>query len=155
MCVCGCVCVDVCVCGCVCVHAQLCMTSRPYKLWPARLLCPWDFPANNTGVGCPFLLQVRMCGGGFIAFQTAGGGTLAGSVPKMAACSLSFTLSPPPPWSPCLLGVLTALALPPLPASPQVVFWPASALSFVLGSCLSIRSQPLSCPLSPPRGNKI
>ena len=22
-----------------------------------RLLCPWDFPGNNTGVGCHFLLQ--------------------------------------------------------------------------------------------------
>ena len=27
--------------------------------WTAarRLLCPWDFPGNNTGVGCHFLLQ--------------------------------------------------------------------------------------------------
>ena len=24
---------------------------------PARLLCPWDFPGKNTGVGCCFLLQ--------------------------------------------------------------------------------------------------
>ena len=24
---------------------------------PARLLCPWNFPGNNTGVGCHFLLQ--------------------------------------------------------------------------------------------------
>ena len=22
-----------------------------------RLLCPWDFPGKNTGVGCHFLLQ--------------------------------------------------------------------------------------------------
>ena len=22
------------------------------------LLCPWDFPGKNTGVGCHFLLQV-------------------------------------------------------------------------------------------------
>ena len=29
----------------------------PYGLQPARLLCPWDFPGKNTGVGCPFLLQ--------------------------------------------------------------------------------------------------
>ena len=26
-------------------------------LWPARLLCPWDFPSKNTGVGCHSLLQ--------------------------------------------------------------------------------------------------
>ena len=30
---------------------------RPHRLWPARLLCPWDFPSKNTGVGCRFLLQ--------------------------------------------------------------------------------------------------
>ena len=27
------------------------------SLQPARLLCPWDFPGKNTGVGCHFLLQ--------------------------------------------------------------------------------------------------
>ena len=30
---------------------------RPHALSPARLLCPWNFPGNNTGVGCHFLLQ--------------------------------------------------------------------------------------------------
>ena len=30
---------------------------RPHGLYPARLLCPWDFPGKNTGVGCHFLLQ--------------------------------------------------------------------------------------------------
>ena len=30
---------------------------RPHWLQPARLLCPWDFPDKNTGVGCHFLLQ--------------------------------------------------------------------------------------------------
>ena len=29
----------------------------PHGLWPARLLCPWDFPGRNAGVGCPSLLQ--------------------------------------------------------------------------------------------------
>ena len=29
----------------------------PHGLWPARLLCPWDFPGKSTGVGCHFLLQ--------------------------------------------------------------------------------------------------
>ena len=24
---------------------------------PARLVCPWNFPGKNTGVGCHFLLQ--------------------------------------------------------------------------------------------------
>ena len=26
-------------------------------LWTARLLCPWDSPGKNTGMGCHFLLQ--------------------------------------------------------------------------------------------------
>ena len=30
---------------------------RPHGLYPTRLLCPWGFPGNNTGVGCHFLLQ--------------------------------------------------------------------------------------------------
>ena len=30
---------------------------QPHGLWPARLLCPWDSPGKNTGVGCHALLQ--------------------------------------------------------------------------------------------------
>ena len=30
---------------------------RPQGLWPTRLLCPWDSPGKNTGVGYHFLLQ--------------------------------------------------------------------------------------------------
>ena len=33
-------------------HAPLHETPMDY-----RLLCPWDFPSKNTGVGCHFLLQ--------------------------------------------------------------------------------------------------
>ena len=29
---------------------------RPHWLEPARLLCPWNFPDKNIGVGCHFLL---------------------------------------------------------------------------------------------------
>ena len=29
----------------------------PHGLWPTRLLCPWDSPGQNTGVGCHSLLQ--------------------------------------------------------------------------------------------------
>ena len=44
----------------ICVRAQSlqsCPTLRPHGPWPARLLCPWDSPGQNTGVGCHFLLQ--------------------------------------------------------------------------------------------------
>ena len=30
---------------------------QPHGLWPAKLLCPWNFPGKNTGVCCHFLLQ--------------------------------------------------------------------------------------------------
>ena len=42
-----------------CVRAQLCLTlcDPMAYTWPTRLLCPWDFPGKNTGVGCCFLLQ--------------------------------------------------------------------------------------------------
>ena len=29
---------------------------QPHGLQPARLLCRWNFPGNNTGGGCRFLL---------------------------------------------------------------------------------------------------
>ena len=44
-------------------QVALCVCSaRSNSLWlhglqPAKLLCPWDFPGKNTGVGCHFLLQ--------------------------------------------------------------------------------------------------
>ena len=48
--------VSLCVCMCVC--AQSCLTlCKPMDLQPARLLCPWNFPSKNTGVGCHSLFQ--------------------------------------------------------------------------------------------------
>ena len=42
-----------------CAHTCSVVSSsfRPHGLWPAGLLCPWDSPGKNTGVGCHFLLQ--------------------------------------------------------------------------------------------------
>ena len=45
--------VGCCVVACVCSAMPLCGPG----LSPVRLLCPWDFPGENTGVGCHFLLQ--------------------------------------------------------------------------------------------------
>ena len=36
---------------------QSCLILWPHGLQPARLLCPWDFPGKNTGMGWHFLLQ--------------------------------------------------------------------------------------------------
>ena len=51
-----------CVCVCVCVLVtQSCPTlcdSMDYSLPGPRLLCPWNFPGKNTGVGCHFLLHL-------------------------------------------------------------------------------------------------
>ena len=47
------------VCVCACVHTHLVMSNalRPHWTVAHQLLCPWDFPGKNTGVGCHFLLQ--------------------------------------------------------------------------------------------------
>ena len=43
--------------GC-CLVAKSCPAlSRPHGLQLLRILCLWDFPGKNTGVGCHFLLQ--------------------------------------------------------------------------------------------------
>ena len=46
------------------VHCYYCSVAKscPTLLWrhglyPARLLCPWDFPGKNTRVGCHFFFQ--------------------------------------------------------------------------------------------------
>ena len=33
-------------------HSVVSDSMRPHELKPARLLCPWDSPGKNTGVGC-------------------------------------------------------------------------------------------------------
>ena len=50
--------------ACVTQHLPACSVTsvlsdslQPYGLYPARLLCPWDFPGKNPGVGHHFLLQ--------------------------------------------------------------------------------------------------
>ena len=40
-----------------CLVTKSCLTLRPPGLYPARLLCSWDFPGKNTEVGCHFPLQ--------------------------------------------------------------------------------------------------
>ena len=49
--------------GCICTtcyavpsHSVMSNSVAPWTV-PTSLLCPRDFPGNNTGVGCHFLLQ--------------------------------------------------------------------------------------------------
>ena len=73
---------------------------RPHGLYPARLLCPWDFPGNNTGVGCHFLLQKGLLNailypwtlGVPSAFLNVGSWTLSNGLEDH--CSLSEWLEP-------------------------------------------------------------
>ena len=39
------------------LRACSCVQLDPHGLQPPRLLCPWDSPGKNTGVGCHALLQ--------------------------------------------------------------------------------------------------
>ena len=38
-------------------HQVVSDSVRPHSWQPNRLLCPWNSPGKNTGVGCHFLLQ--------------------------------------------------------------------------------------------------
>ena len=52
--------------------AKSCLTVTPWK--PARLLCPWNFPAKNTRVGSYSLLQgIFSTQRSNLGLQTAGG----------------------------------------------------------------------------------
>ena len=43
---------------CACLVASVMSNSlQCYGLWPTRLLCPWESPGENTGVGCHALLR--------------------------------------------------------------------------------------------------
>ena len=53
---------------CCCSVSKLCLgvnqvtsvvsnSLQSHGLWSSRLLCPWDSPGKNPGVGCPVLLQ--------------------------------------------------------------------------------------------------
>ena len=51
---CPCLCTLVCACSVTSVVSD---SLRPHGLKPARLLCPWDSPGKNPGVGSRALLQ--------------------------------------------------------------------------------------------------
>ena len=39
------------------IHSVMSDSLKCYALWLARLLCPWDSPGKNTGIGSNSLLQ--------------------------------------------------------------------------------------------------
>ena len=46
-----------CCCSTYVSHSVTSDSLQPCGLYPTRILCPWDFPGKNTGVGCLFLLK--------------------------------------------------------------------------------------------------
>ena len=44
-------------CCCCWIASVVSDSVWPHRQQPTRLLCSWDFPGKNTGVGCHFLLQ--------------------------------------------------------------------------------------------------
>ena len=76
------------------------VSLRPHGLQPARLLCPWDSPGKNTGVGCHALfqgiLQTQGSNPQFLHWQ-------ASSLPRESLGK---------PWQPLILSDLPVLPLP-------------------------------------------
>ena len=44
-------------CCCCCFVSVMSNSVWSHRRQPTKLLCPWDSPGKNTGVGCHFLLQ--------------------------------------------------------------------------------------------------
>ena len=72
--------------------------------WPARLLCPWDSPGKDSGVGCHALLQgivpprdwthvscISCIPGGFFTTEPPG----KSEAFRIASCLFSWLCSPP------------------------------------------------------------
>ena len=53
----GCICPEEGACACVLNHPGTSDSLQPYGLYSSRLLCPWNSPGKNTGVGSHSLLQ--------------------------------------------------------------------------------------------------
>ena len=43
--------------NCLCAHSVVFNSLQPHGLQPTSLICPWDSPGKNAGMGCRFLLQ--------------------------------------------------------------------------------------------------
>ena len=46
-----------CTCVCVLITSVMSDSLETHGLWPTSLLCPWDTPGKNPGVGCHALLR--------------------------------------------------------------------------------------------------
>ena len=92
-------------------------SSRHHGLQPARLLCPWDSPGKNTGVGCHALLQgifptqrsnpgLPHCGRIFYQLSHQGSPRILGWV------AFPFSRGPSPPRNRAGVSCIAADSLP-------------------------------------------
>ena len=117
---------------------------RPHGLWTAWLLCPWNSPGKNTGVGCHSLLQ-RI-------FQTQGSNS------GLLHCRQIFFFSSEPPWGSLVAQMVRGKSLrklqeaAPFPSTPPPPV-PGHVCSCGMPSCLPFQPVPdlvlvtLQCPL--------
>ena len=89
---------------------------QPYGLQPARLLCPWDFPGKNTGMGCHCLFQGIVVNGSPNTWEVGGNLRVRSTVgwkAESCPCGLQATpasgLAPafPVTWTLCVHLFLT------------------------------------------------
>ena len=65
-------------CVCLCMDSVMSDSLWPHGLWPAKILCLWDFSSKNTGNGLPFtppgdLLYPGICiAGGYLTNEPWG-----------------------------------------------------------------------------------
>ena len=89
---------------------QSCPTLvRPHRQKPIRLLCPWDSPGKNAGVGCHFLLQCMKMKKRLLLGRKAMT-NLAAAASLQSCLTLCDPIDGSPPGSP-VPGVLQARTL--------------------------------------------
>ena len=107
-------------------HSVVSSSLWPHGLQPTRLLCLWDFPGKNTGVGCHFLLQ---------CMKVKSESEVSQSCP-----TLSDSMDCSPPGS-CVCGIFQA----------RVLEWGAIAFSDGSNLLLLLLSHPCRVRLSAPK----
>ena len=77
-------------------------SASPWTIAPAILLCPWNFPSKNTGVGCHLLLQrifptqgLNPCILRLLHWQVGSLLTAPPGKPRLSSPAYSILLQPP------------------------------------------------------------
>ena len=99
-----------------CVHARVQLFCDLVDCSPARLLYPWDFPGENPGVGCHFLLQGIALNQGLNPHLLCLLHWQVGSLPLSQMGSPCFPEQQPRTWTlPVCMSVLWAI-----PSNPRL-----------------------------------